>query len=79
MWSLRQSTPSCPPATDALAPEKRTFDCSAISVAKGPACVERGLYGAIASATPVSRSWSTDLNRTGSLTAADAPYGVYWH
>ena len=28
---------------------------------------------AIASATPVSRSWSTDLNRTGSLTAADAP------
>ena len=47
--------------------------------AMGPACVERGLYGAIASATPVSRSWSTDLNRTGSLTAADAPYGVYWH
>ena len=35
-----------------------------------------GMSG-IVSATPVSRSWSTGLNRTGSLTAPDAPWGVW--
>jgi hypothetical protein len=33
-----------------------------------------GMRG-IVSATPVSRSWRTDLNRTGSLDSPDAPLG----
>ena len=37
-----------------------------------------GMRG-IVSATPISRSWGTDLNRTGSLTAPDAPWGVCSH
>ena len=37
-----------------------------------------GMRGVV-SATPVSRSWSTDLNRTGSLIAPDAPCGVCSH
>jgi len=37
-----------------------------------------GMSG-IVSATSVSRSWSTDLSRTGSLTAPDAPWGGCWH
>ena len=34
---------------------------------------------AIVSETPVSRSWSADLRRIGSLTAPDALWGVCWH
>jgi hypothetical protein len=34
---------------------------------------------AIVSATSISRSWSTDLSRIGSLTTQTLPQGVCWH
>ena len=49
-------------------------------VAKGPGCVERGSMRAIVSATSISRSWSTDLSRIGSLTTQTLPRasaGIY--
>jgi hypothetical protein len=45
----------------------------------GPGCVERGSMRAIVSATSISRSWSTDLSRIGSLTTQTLPQGVCWH
>jgi hypothetical protein len=48
-------------------------------VAFGPGCVERGSMRAIVTATSISRSWSTDLSRIGSLTTQTLPQGVCWH
>ena len=52
---------------------KATVSHQNASVVKGPGCVERGRYEGIVSAMPVSRSWSTNLKRTGSLTAQTHP------